>query len=199
MIMKILIDNGHGSDTPGKRSPDGIFREYKWCREIAEAIVRDLVSKGYDAERIVTEDNDISLRERVARVNAWCNKLGKNNVILVSIHVNAAANSGWQKARGWSAYTSVGNTKSDHLAEYLYQQAKQSFSGMKIRTDRQDGDSDWEENFYILKNTLCPAVLTENFFQDNQEDVSYLISLAGRNAVVSCHTSGLINYINSVK
>lgn len=24
--MKILLDNGHGFDTPGKRSPDGHFR-----------------------------------------------------------------------------------------------------------------------------------------------------------------------------
>lgn len=26
--MKILIDNGHGENTPGKRSPDGKLREY---------------------------------------------------------------------------------------------------------------------------------------------------------------------------
>lgn len=25
--MKILIDNGHGENTPGKRSPDGSLRE----------------------------------------------------------------------------------------------------------------------------------------------------------------------------
>ena len=28
--MKILIDNGHGVETPGKRSPDGRFREYAY-------------------------------------------------------------------------------------------------------------------------------------------------------------------------
>ena len=33
--MKILIDNGHGVDTAGKRSPDGSLREYKYTREIA--------------------------------------------------------------------------------------------------------------------------------------------------------------------
>lgn len=26
--MKILIDNGHGAETPGKCSPDGRLREY---------------------------------------------------------------------------------------------------------------------------------------------------------------------------
>ena len=33
--MKILIDNGHGLNTSGKRSPDGTFREAIYNREIA--------------------------------------------------------------------------------------------------------------------------------------------------------------------
>jgi N-acetylmuramoyl-L-alanine amidase len=27
-----------------------------------------------------------------------------------------------------------------------------------------DGDPDKEANLYVIKNTKCPAVLTENFF-----------------------------------
>ena len=37
--MKVLIDNGHGSNTPGKCSPDGQLREYAYTREIAERLV----------------------------------------------------------------------------------------------------------------------------------------------------------------
>ena len=48
--MKILIDNGHGQSTPGKRSPDGRFLEFKFNREIAQRIVADLRDRGYDAE-----------------------------------------------------------------------------------------------------------------------------------------------------
>ena len=70
--MKILIDNGHGEDTPGKRSPDGKFREYLYAREIAEAIERELKTKGYDAERIVKETIDVTLEERVRRVYEVC-------------------------------------------------------------------------------------------------------------------------------
>lgn len=33
--MKVLLDNGHGAETPGKRSPDGRLREYAYTREIA--------------------------------------------------------------------------------------------------------------------------------------------------------------------
>lgn len=90
--MKILIDNGHGINTPGKRSPDGLFREYKYTREIAKDVVKRLIELGYDAELLVPETEDICLKERVKRVNAVCSELGNNNVILISIHNNASGN-----------------------------------------------------------------------------------------------------------
>lgn len=103
--MKILIDNGHGHNTPGKRSPDGKFREYAYNREISKRTVADLIDRGYDAEILVPEEYDVSLEERVRRVNARCLALGKTNVILVSVHVNAAGNgSKWTNATGWSVY-----------------------------------------------------------------------------------------------
>lgn len=197
--MKILIDNGHGKNTLGKRSPDEQLKEYQYTREIAQYVADELNSLGYNAERIVKEENDISLSERVKRVNTICDKEGKNNVLLVSIHCNAAGNGEWMKARGWSAYTSKGNTQSDILSEYLYKEAKINFEGLKIRTDYSDNDSDWEENFYILKNTKCTAVLTENFFMDNKDDVEYLLSEKGKTAVIKTHVNGIINYIENKK
>jgi N-acetylmuramoyl-L-alanine amidase len=193
--MKILIDNGHGENTPGKRSPDGELREYSYTREIADRVVLELTKRGYDAERIVKENIDVPLVERARRVNEVCGRLGSSKVILVSIHCNAAGNGGWMKARGWSAYTSIGRTKADKLADRLYESARMYFTGQRIREDRSDGDPDWEEGFYILRKTKCPAVLTENFFQDNQEDVAYLLSSEGKQAIVDVHVEGIINYI----
>ena len=60
--MKILIDPGHGIDTPGKRSPDSLFREYLWTRQVADLILEGLVSGGIDAALVVTETNDGLLR-----------------------------------------------------------------------------------------------------------------------------------------
>lgn len=193
--MKILIDNGHGENTIGKRSPDGLFREYKYAREIAESIERELKTKGYDAERIVKETIDVTLEERVRRVNEVCERLGTSNVVLVSIHCNAAGNGDWKNARGWSAYTSKGKTKSDELATMLYGEAVHNFTGQTIRKDFSDGDPDWEESFYVLKKTKCPAVLTENFFMDNKQDVSYLLSLEGRTQIVKTHVDAIIKYV----
>lgn len=197
--MKILIDNGHGENTPGKRSPNGVLREYLYAREIADDIVRELVKKGYDAERIVKENVDVSLSERARRVNEFCGKLGTSNVILISVHCNAAGNgSDWMNARGWSAYTSKGQTKADKLADCLYSIAESVFVEQRIRKDMSDGDPDWEENFYILQKTKCPAVLTENFFQDNRDDVEFLLSTEGKQQIVKVHVDGIIKYITEL-
>ena len=194
--MKILIDNGHGVDTAGKRSPDGSLREYKYAREIAQRIVSELAKQGFDAERIVTEESDIRLKERCRRVNALCDELGTNNVILVSVHCNAAGNgSQWMNARGWEAWTSVGGTIADKLATCLYEEAEKE--GFKIRKDMTDGDPDKEGNLYILKHTKCPAVLTENLFQDNKEDVAFLLSEQGKESITRVHVKGIIKFLKT--
>ena len=195
--MKIFIDNGHGLMTAGKRSPDGQFRESFYNREIARRVVSNLRDRGLDAELLVPEDDDISLAERVRRVNAACFLLGKQNVILVSSHVNAAGNgSKWLNAAGWSVYTCKGQTASDKLAECLCQAAIKNFPGHRIRTDMSDGDMDWEEGFYILRKSLCVAVLTENFFMDSISDLEYLQSRAGKQAVVDTHVEGIVEYLS---
>lgn len=191
-----MIDNGHGENTPGKRSPDGILREYKYVREIAEEIERELSAKGYDVERIVKESVDIPLAERARRVNEVCGRMGASNVVLVSVHCNAAGNGDWKNARGWCAFTSRGKTKSDEFATMLYEEAGHNFTGQTIRKDFSDGDPDWEDGFYILRKTKCPAVLTENFFMDNKQDVSYLLSLEGRTQIVKTHVDALIKYVS---
>ena len=194
--MKILIDNGHGIDTPGKRSPDGVFREYAWNRLIASRIVGRLLSLGLDAELLVPEERDISLPERCRRVNAWCRQLGKDNVIVISIHANAAGHGDrWYDVTGWCAYTSRGNTKADSLANCLYEAAQESLPGKRLRTDYADGDPDMEENFYILRHTMAPAVLTENFFMDSHTDCDFLLSEEGQEAIVNLHISGITSYI----
>lgn len=204
--IKILIDNGHGAETLGKRSPYsccGIepcieFYEWEWNREIANKIVEQLNGVGFDAELLVTETYDISLKERVNRVNSFCDYFGKDKVILISIHSNAAGDgSKWCNARGWSVYTSVGETKSDKLANYLYEEAEKEFANqtLSIRTDMQDGDKDYESNLYICKNTKCVAVLSENFFFDNIDDVKYILSDEGKASIIKVHVDGIINYI----
>ena len=197
--MKILIDNGHGIQTKGKRSPDGKLLEYSYTRDLARQVVKILKSRGYDSELLVPEDDDIPLSERVRRTNAHCQALGKSNVILISLHLNAAGDgTKWMNATGWSCYTCKGQTESDRLADCLYKAAEQILENQVIRTDyARDGDADWEENFYILRHSLCPAVLTENFFMDSPSDQDYLQSEAGKRAIMDTHIEGIELFLKS--
>lgn len=195
----ILIDNGHGNNTPGKRSPDGKMVESSYTREIASKVVSGLRRLGYDADLLVPEIYDVKLLERVHRVNVKCQSRGRDNVLCVSIHCNAAGNGKeWQKATGWEIWTSPGKTKSDDLADHFVTMAKRHFENKVIREWKKvDGERDKEAKFTMLTGTLCPAVLTENFFMDSKEDVRYLLSAEGKSAIVRCHIDAIVSYVES--
>ena len=194
--MRILIDAGHGIDTPGKRSPDGSFLEYLWNRQVADLVVARLRSSGMDADLVVTETNDIPLRTRAMRVNRECDRLGASNVILVSIHANAAGNGkSWMNATGWECHTSPGRTRSDELAEAFYDSFSRAFPDKKMRRDFSDGDSDKESSFYILTKTRCPAVLLENFFYDNRSECAWLLLEGTKVRIADAIVAGLKKFL----
>ena len=165
----------------------------------------------------VKGEQAMELDYRAQQVNYICWKFGKDNCLYVSIHVNAAGDDGkWHGAGGWAAFTTPGKTKADALAECLYDAA---FNNLKayvdiidegkrrgdytekqypFRMDKTYVDRDIEANLAVLRKTACPAVLTENLFQDNKCDVDFLLSDAGRHAIERLHVEGIINYIQSL-
>jgi len=185
--MKILLDNGHGNNTAGKRSPvwrDGTqLFEFEFNRDIVSRVHFGLAAKGIDSVFLVPELYDISLVERVKRVNTIAKK---EKAILISIHANAG------RGTGWEAFTSIGETKSDAIATLLYIEAIKKLKDLfPIRKDIVDGDFDKESDFYILKNTICPAVLTENLFMDTEKDCRFIMSEEGRKTIAEIHINAL--------
>lgn len=199
--MIVILDNGHGNNTPGKRSPDGVLREYAYTREIARLIKEKLESEhGIEIILLVPEEEDISLGERCRRANQIYTKQAKCDAILISIHLNACTDgSCWGKGVGFEAYTYYGVSKSDILAECLYEAAEKYLPGKIMRTDLSDGDKDKESGFYILKHTIMPAVLTENLFMDNKKEYEFLLSPEGKEAIVNLHVQGILDYISKIK
>lgn len=198
MLMHVILDNGHGIETKGKRSPvlpDGSqLLEWKYTREIARQVMKPLRSAGVDCFLLVPGELDVPLKKRAQMVNELATKFGSERTILVSIHCNAAGDgSKWMTARGWEAWTSIGETKADKLADCFYDEAVRM--GFKVRKDISDGDPDKEDGLYILKHTLCPAVLTENFFMDNMEDCKFMLSEKGREAIAALHVRSITKYL----
>ena len=194
--MKVLLDNGHGENTAGKRSPkwkDGTqLFEWEYAREIAQRVENELTKRGIDVERIVKENTDVPLRERCRRVNEICAEVGTKNCLLVSIHCNACNG----RARGWEIHTYLGQSKSDEYATVFWNTAKDLLAGItSMRADWSDGDPDWDSNFAILRETKCAAVLTENLFMDNEEDCRYLLSHEGKETITQIHVQAILKIL----
>ena len=131
-------------------------------------------------------------------MNQWCRQLGKDNVLLISIHCNAGPGKDWTTARGCCAYTTRGGTRADALATSLYTAARHHLSGHRLCTDYTDADPDQEADFYLLRHTSCPAVLTENLFMDNPADSAFLLSPEGQQSLVDLHVDGITTYLSTL-
>ena len=190
--MIVLLDNGHGGlingiyQTPGKRSPkwnDGsqLF-EGEFNRAIVNGIIEDLTKLRISYVNIAAEYRDVTLETRMNRAN----KYGSRNCFYLSIHSNAGG------GHGSEIFTSRGNTKSDEIATVFGEEFKREFPNRRLRTDFSDGDLDKELNFYVLKRTRMPAILTENFFMDNEEECkSLLMTREGRARIIDYHVKAI--------
>lgn len=193
----VILDNGHGINTPGKCSPDKSLKEYKWNREFVDKLIPLLENEGYIVFKIVTEDEDISLSERANRANKIITKYGAVNCVFISVHVNAAGNGDWMNATGWEVYSTKGKTNSDKLAECLCNACLEE--NVKLRKDMSDGDKDKESNFTVIYKTNCPAVLTENLFMDSKTDLEILKSEEGVQKLLNIHVKGIKGFFENKK
>ncbi len=172
--MNVILDAGHGIDTPGKRSrklPDGrqLF-EWSFDRRVCESLYSlgdERISYAY--HRFY---DDIRLGTRVARINAI-----DNIDLVLSIHGNAAGNGAWQtRAYGARQFVSGNASDTSHLA------AMHISKSMSILPhdswDVFDCNRDIR-NFWILKRTKPPAVLIECSFFDNPHDVRLMLDIPG--------------------
>ena len=148
----VILDAGHGCDTPGKRSPvwaDGRqLLEWELNRDLARRTQALLADSGADVRLLVPEDDDIPLRIRLQRATTLCNEHRARGGIfalrlLVSIHANASTNGSQQcKAplatpchdcnepcdlrhtpRGWECFANGARASSQQLGELFLRRA----------------------------------------------------------------------------
>lgn len=194
--LLVILDNGHGENTKGKCSPDKRLFEWEWAREIASRLHNVLVMNGIDTVLLVPEDKDISLSERVKRekkITKEAKKAGKETC-LISIHINAAGGDGkWKNATGWTGWIAQESSEnSKKLAQLLYAEVEaNNLQGNRCVPSTKY----WTANFTICTDTSCPAVLTENLFQDNKEEVDFLLSEEGKQIIIDLHYNAIKKYI----
>jgi N-acetylmuramoyl-L-alanine amidase len=188
-----ILDAGHGGMvngqyvTPGKRSPiwsdgrqlfEGVFN-----RMVVRRLAQLCQNEGIQCTILVPEEEDISLGERVRRANAIASITPS---IFVSIHANAGGGTGWE------VFTTPGLTKSDAVATQFFVAARETLPTFKMRADFSDNDPDQESNFYVIRYTSCPAILTENLFMDTlNPDCEFLMSPQGVETIAQLHLKGI--------
>jgi len=197
--MIVLLDNGHGGlingeyQTSGKRSPiwdDGsqLF-EGEFNRSIVSRIIESLTTLKIPYINIVPETRDVALSTRIKRANDVTNK----SCFYLSVHSNAGG------GKGFEVFTSPGETKSDKIANVFGEEFNKAFPDRRLRADYSDGDLDKESSFAVIKKTRMPAVLTENFFMDNEDECkNLLMTRHGRDLIADFHVNAIVRVGNEI-
>ncbi len=184
------LDNGHGKQTAGKRSPkfeDGSrFFEYEFNRDIVKRIMKQLDELGVKYFNVVPEvDIDNFLQGRVERANEKEADLPK---IFLSIHSNAFGSSGWEAPKGIETWHFHESRSGQALARIFQKHliAKTGWTNRKLKS------YPGRKQFYVLRNTSMPAVLTENGFYTNKAECAMLMKAEIRQKIADAHVAAIL-------
>ena len=192
MKTTVILGTAHGSNVAGKCSPDGRLREYEYSRRVCRAVRDGLTARGVCCIIDIEADVEPSLRHRVSHVNRLCREHG--DCLYVSIHCNAAGSDGqWHNARGHAVMVAPNaSQRSRRLASIIHHGAvAMGLGGNRCYPPQ----GYYVQSLAVCRDTVCPAVLTENLFHDNRLDVDYLLSPAGFDAIVNLHINSIIEYL----
>ena len=191
--MIVLLVDAHGDNTAGKCSPDHLHKEWLWSKNFTKLLEEKFAEKGIKTEYINPEDKDIPITVSAARCNKFAQKYGKQNCIMISPHNNAASGPGWKNASGFSVWVHNNASKASCLlAKCINKMAIEAGLGGN-RSQPKEGF--WRANFGILRETSMPAILTENLFMDNKEDLKKLHDEKIVNLLADIHVKAVEEYI----
>lgn len=161
--MKIMLDAGHGYNTLGKRSPDGL-REYEFNRAVAN-YAKQLLD-GYSDATVYfshSDQSDLSLQSRTNKANSL------DVDVFVSIHANAFGSGGWNPAGGIETFVHPSKPP------VAYQLAQKIQRNMVLSTGLKDRGVKTAD-FHVLRETKMDAVLVECGFMTNTQEAKLLRS-----------------------
>ena len=151
-------------------------------------------AKGIRAEIIVPETTDVPLATRSARANAIARKHGLKKCLFISVHINAAGADGkWHDATGFTAWVAQNASRNSKTFARL---VTAEMKARGLGGNRAPNPLGYHTaNFAVIRRADCPAVLTENLFQDNRTEVRYLLSPQGQDTIAEAHVAAIEKYI----
>ena len=164
---------------------DEKFYEGVFNREVRELLSKKLMERNIKHFFVNDTEKNMPLSQIVYSANIIAAR-EKRKCVFISIHSNAGG------GRGLEVYTSKGFTKADPLGQILAEELHKEFNTSVFRKDLTDKDWDKEADFYVLKYTAMPAVLSENFFYDNYNDFELLKKKETKEKVAHAHFNAIL-------
>lgn len=183
-MTKIILDAGHGLNTPGKRTPDGSMKEFEFNSIVAN-YVADILKKYECAVQFAHDPTgkvDIKLDKRTDDANRW------NANVYVSIHANAASND-WTEAKGIETFVYTSKPKQSLELANKIQRNLIKATGRKDRGVK-------TADFHVLRETHMDAILVECGFMTNKEEAIQLKSVQYRLKCAGAIAEGLVEHYN---
>lgn len=203
MKKLLILDPGHGINTPGKRGPVWFNNtqaiEWSLNRELVNKIKNKIESDctlNSNIEVVVTNPGDIEIplpkRSKFVNDLITSKNLKSSDCLLISIHFNAAQS---RFATGWEAWISKSaSQRSKNFVNILYDKAEQGLNKDLSIRNYSPNQKYWTANFWIVTKTICPAVLSENGFMTNYADTQFIISESGQNKLADIHVKAIRDY-----
>jgi N-acetylmuramoyl-L-alanine amidase len=180
MAYKIGIDDGHGYETAGKRTPDGYHENY-FNEKVKKYLITELKRNGFSCVDCSPMTADNSLQDR-------CNRANNAKVnIFVSIHANAYG-TGWNGADGVETYYYPSSTSGKKLASLVQTEL--------LKGTKQDNRGVKSADFYVLRKTAMTAILVEAAFMTNKKEAELLKSAKFQKETAQDICRGICKYFN---
>jgi N-acetylmuramoyl-L-alanine amidase len=180
------LDDGHGMETSGKRTPaipelDGrVIRENEFNRVIIAKLKTALERCGFKTYLTAPEDTDTSLATRVNR----CNSAGCD--ILISAHYNANTGSFATNSASGFEVLAGSSTASHNLSQAILNE----LGAGTAQKNRGVKDGSW----LYLNNVACPLALVEYGFMDWKPEAILMISSAFTTECAEETAKGICKY-----
>lgn len=187
-----ILDNGHGEDTKGKRSPEYApnkqLKEGDFNRIIVNKLYKRLKEEGVNSSILVPEKTDIDIEERFKRIDK--EKDTKPRIYL-AVHANSipSPNNRWSPVNGIEVYYRKQDNSSKEIAN--------TFINSLVESTGANNRGIKTANFYLLENSNSidiPAILIESGFLTNKEELQKLLSDNYQDKIVE----GLLNAIKEI-
>ena len=117
--------------------------------------------------------------------------------LLIAVGLNASTDdSHYHTSQGWSVCNNTSSKVSGTLAESLTTAALRILGRRAFSMPGQIPSQRHLSQAALLSVLPIPAVLTLNLYPDNRQDIEYLLSDVGRQAIIKLHTQGIMDYLN---